>query len=142
MELKGLVGEHVLDAVDFSSEQVKTWGNYFENCQVMRFRLDGNIYVAIEDPEDGYRSCMRDLAIAEDELMKNVFVPTKVIGRYKDRVFYNESDILELVDVGTGKVVLEVGTDYTDDYYPSFVASFLPENMTCNIKNKAEENNG
>ncbi len=29
-------------------------------------------------------------------------------------------------------VVLEVGTDNSDDYYPSFVANFQPENMATN----------
>ena len=74
MELKELVGEHMLDAVDFSDEQVKTWGDQFEACQVMRFRLDGKVYVAVEDPSDGYRSCMNDLAVADDATMKNTFL--------------------------------------------------------------------
>ena len=39
---------------------------------------------------------------------------------------------LELLDCKTGKTVLEVGTENTDDYYPCFVANWSPENMACN----------
>jgi len=133
MELKELVGEHMLDAVDFSDEQVKTWGDQFEACQVMRFRLDGKVYVAVEDPSDGYRSCMNDLAVADDATMKNTFSPVKVIGRHREEGKYdNADDVLELIDAGTGKLALEVGTNNTDDYYPCFVAAFHPEALTPN----------
>lgn len=104
MELKALTGEHLLDAVDFSNEQVKMWGEQYEDCQVMRFRLDGNVYVATEDPDDGYRSHMKNLTIAENATMKNVFEPVKVIGRHRDKGGYNDSaDVLELIDAGPAR---------------------------------------
>ena len=34
MELQDLVGEHWLDAVDFSHEEVATWGDRFESCEM------------------------------------------------------------------------------------------------------------
>ena len=132
MELKDLVGEHMLDAVDFSDEQVKTWGENFAACQVMRFRLDGRVYTATEDPDDGYRSSMREITVG-DWSMTNVFQPVRVIGRHRTAGEYgHSSDVLELIDAGTGQTVIEVGTDNDDDYYPSFVASFRPEAMTPN----------
>lgn len=133
MELKDLVGEHLLDAVDFSDEKVKTWGDEYEACQVMRFRLDGKCYTATEDPSDGYRSSMRELAVSDDAEMKNVFEPLKVVGRHRTKREYgDEDDVLELIDVVTGKTVIEVGTCSVDDYYPGFVASFHPEAMAHN----------
>lgn len=134
MELKELVGEHILDAVDFSNEQVKTWGDSFKACQVVRFRLDGKVYIATEDPDDGYRSSMEDLTVG-DWQMTNIFPALRVIGRYRTKGSYSGTDdVLELVDVGTGNTVLEVGTENVDDYYPGFVASFHPEAMTPNAK--------
>ena len=134
MELSELVGEYMLDAVDFSDEQVKTWGDQFEACQVMRFRLDGKCYTATEDPGDGYRSSMRELAVSDDAVMKNVFAPLKVIGRHRTKGSYgDQDDILELIDAVTGQTVIEVGTASVDDYYPSFVASFSPEAMAHNV---------
>jgi hypothetical protein len=133
MELSDLVGEHMLDAVDSSNEQVKTWGDQFEDCSVLRFRLDGKVYVATEDPDDGYRSSMRDLVVLPDDtIMHNTFAPQRVVGRYRNKSDYNEADVLELVDAVTGLIVLEVGTDNTDDYYPWFVGNFHPQNMACN----------
>lgn len=131
VEFDCLIGEHVLDAVDSSTERVKTWGDSFEDANVIRFRLDGKVYTAVEDPDDGYRSSMERLYIADDPI-KNVFPPCKVLVRKKADEAYGSNDTLEMLDVVTGKVVLEVGTDNSDDYYPSFVAAFHPENMAVN----------
>lgn len=128
MELKDLVGEHILDAVDFQNDQVKDWGDHFIDCQVMRFRLGGVVYSVVENPDDGYRSSMREIVISDNAVMKNVFPPGRVVGRY----YGDTDDKLELIDVKTGGTVLEAGTDNSDDYYPSFVASFHPEAMATN----------
>lgn len=133
MELKDLVGEHTLDAVDFSTERLPTYGDKLEDCNVMRFRLDGVVYVAIEDPEDGYRSSMKELKIDDAKTMTNVFPPIKVIGKHRtEGEFSGEDDVLELIDAVTGKIVIEVGTDDIDDYYPGFVSNFRPEAMVTN----------
>ena len=133
MELNELVGEHMLDAVDFSNEQVKTWGDEFEFCQVVRFRLDGKCYIATEDPGDSYRSSMRELTVIDEAEMNNVFAPLKVIGRHRTEGRYGyQDDVLELIDAVTGRIVLEVGTESVDDYYPGFVSSFHPEAMAHN----------
>lgn len=135
MELKELTGEYTLDAVDFSNEQLKTWGEKFTYCQVMRFRLNGKVYVAVEDPDDGYRSHMNDLTIAQDATMKNVFPLVRVIGRHRKKSYDGcwVDDVLELINAENGQLVLEVGTESTDDYYPCFLASFYPEALTPNV---------
>lgn len=135
MELQDLCGKHTLDAVDFSQESHKRWGDEYEDCEVCRFRLDGIVYAAIEDPDDGYRSCMRDLKIDDGAVMQSVFPAIEVVGTYRTKSEWSgQDDVLELIDAVTGKVVLEVGTSNCDDYYPSFVASFHPENMITNAE--------
>jgi hypothetical protein len=131
---ESLVGEHDLDAVDESTEQVKKWyGDTFEDANCIRFRLDGKVYTAIEDPSDGYRSSMEKLFVSEDHQMRNVFAPVRVLARLCDKGEYgSHADLLQLLDVKNGKVILEVGTDNDDDYYPGFVASWKPENMAVN----------
>lgn len=140
-QLTDLVGPRHLDAVDFDTEKMKEfYGDGYEDCSVCRFRLDGIVYVAIEDPSDGYRSSMRGLITPNNPAMKNVFPPVKVIGRMRtEGEFGGLDDVLELVDAFTDKVVLEVGTDNCDDYYPRFVASFHPENMATNANIVAAE---
>lgn len=103
-----------------------------EDSNVCRFRINGTVYVVIEDPDDGYRSCMSELKVLKSSEMGNVFTPIEVVGIYRDKRRYWSCNILELVDINNGKTVLEVGTDNTEDYYPSFVAHFSPENMSTN----------
>ena len=129
--LDSLIGEHMLDAVDTSTDKVKTWGDRFEDANCLRFRLDGKVYTAVEDPNDGYRSNMGGLYESEEH-MRNVFPPCRVLARKSENQKYQVDDTLELIDVVTGKVVLRVGTDNTDDYYPYFVAEWNPQNMVGN----------
>jgi hypothetical protein len=127
--LEDLVGEHLLSAVDMDTEQVQQWDDCFEDCQVIRFRLDGKTYTAVEDPSDGYRSSMKYIAVTDDPI-KNSFAPVRVLARMKPNDdYYYVNDVLEFIYLGNGQVVLEVGTRNVDDYYPSFVGSFYPENM-------------
>lgn len=134
-KLTDLVGKHTLDAVDFSTESRKRWSDEYEDCEVCRFRLNGTVYAAVEDPDDGYRSSMRELIVDQHAKLQNVFPAIEVVGVHRTKGKYSgEDDVLELIDTTTGKVVLEVGTDNVDDYYPGFVASFHPENMVTNAR--------
>ena len=132
---ESLLGEHTLDAVDTSTEQIKDYCDRLESANCIRFRLDGKIYVALEDPDDGYRSAMEKLFVQDGE-MRNVFPPIKVLARRRPNGRYAECDILELVDTANGQVVLAVGTDNSDDYYPWFVAEWKPQNMAQNKNRK------
>jgi hypothetical protein len=131
MKLDDLVGRHTLSGVDFESETVYDRNDL--DSMVCHFVLDGIVYAAIEDPSDGYRSAMQDLIISKKKA-KNKFKPIKVFAHMAHGK-YSQDDkyILELYDEKTGKLVMEVGTDSSDAYYPSFVANFSPENMACNI---------
>lgn len=133
VELTDLVGAGKLDAVDFGTESRKRWNDDYEDCQVCRFRLNGTVYVAVEDPDDGYRSNLGELLVQRGAKLSNVFQKCKVVGVYREGDWRRKKDIVEFIDTTTGKVVLEIGTDNTDDYYPSFVASFHPENMASNV---------
>lgn len=137
--LTDLLGERMLDAVDFTCEKIHQYSDEYEDASVCRFRLDGVVYMAVEDPNDGYRSSLGSLIVPNDKTMGNVFPPVAVIGRMMADDEYEKHDVLEFVDAFTGKVVLEVGTANTNDYYPSFVASFHPEAMATNADKAAHE---
>jgi hypothetical protein len=131
IELNSLVGARQLSGVDFESQEVEgCWG--METAEVCRFCLDGEIYVAVQNPSDGYRSSMRELVRAPSDVMKNSFAPVPVFCLHRESSGYDAADILEVYDIKTAKLVLRVGTDRTDDYYPTFIASFTPENMAPN----------
>ena len=128
MELKDLVGEHVLTGVDFTEEKsTDTWGADISN--VCRFVLDGIIYTAIEDPEDGWRSSMKELVVGSAKPMTNTFEAHRVVCSMRDA---HDDDILVVVDAVTGKTVLEVGTSSVSDWYPCFVSDYHPENLAAN----------
>lgn len=130
--LESLVGEHELSGVDMTEEDMPTsYGGGDYHGSVCRFILDGKTYTACEDDNDGYRSAMKSLT--EGGEVRNQFAPQRVLCsmRYEDE-YGNKDETLVMRDMITGKEVLEVGTDNTDDYYPSFVSNFQPENMACN----------
>jgi len=124
MELKNLVGTHKLTAVEFD-----TVYNEDDVVAALLFTLDGVTYRATEDPNDGYRSMFDELKIVNTYL-PNTFTPVEVEVRLR----HSESEyILEFVDVLSNLVVMELGTNNTDDYYPYCVLYWDPKNLFTNI---------
>ena len=131
MELKDLVGEHELSGVDTTTERVKQYGDYYEDFKVVRFVIDGKTYKATENPDDGYRYYLKELEVTYEKVTNN-FPPQKIVGKMKDDSDWERNDTIQFIDATTGKVVLEVGTDNTDDYYPYCVLRWSPENLAIN----------
>ena len=131
MELKDLVGTHVLTAVDMNIDSLPQdiRRDVYENANVINFELDGVTYAVVEDPEDSYRSSMREILVVQYTI-GNRFTPCKV--KCKMRGGYSGEDILDMRDVITGEIVLSVGTERVGRYYPCFIAEFTPENMIIN----------
>lgn len=126
IELNSLVGKRMLSGVDIETH---TDEDGDEEGQAIIFILDGIAYRVEEDPEDGYRSSMKSLTQLSASSVDNRFPAIPVIGKMhigND----GEEDYFELYDVHNMKVVLSVGTDYSDDYYPGFVANWSPENVS------------
>lgn len=133
MTFEDLVGNHVLSGIETGSMKYDDgWDN--GDCNYVKFMLDGTIYLAVEDPEDGYRSCCRDLIV--EHTVPKVAIPN--IDVVCSMMPYNDewsevNDVLIITDAVTGKVILEIGTTNTNDYYPYFHFEYHPENMACNI---------
>jgi len=133
IKLKSLVGKHKLSGVDFENKSVilYEWSD-LEYCQVVRFCLDGKTYMAVQDPSDGYRSCMKHCLVVP-EMPKNKFEEVEVYGVMKGEGEYNENDVIQFYDTITNKIILEIGTSNANDYYPFWVAKWSPENLCLNI---------
>lgn len=122
MELKDLIGKHLLSGVQF--------GTYDESSTI-DFILDDQIISVVEDSEDGYRSSMSDIILnREDIVITNKFSPVEVIGEL-------DEDVVSFIDIITRKIVLSVGTDYTDSWYPCFIGEWVPENLCLNQNNNS-----
>lgn len=139
MELKDLQGKATLSAVDLGSIRVpdryENDGRTFHDCDACYFRLNGTLYAAVEDQNDGYRSSMRELYIDPHTNVINEFPEVAVFCIHHsggDECSYDSHDLLSIYDLETSKLVLRVGTRNADDYYPSFVARFDPTAMSIN----------
>lgn len=132
VEFESLIGERILDAVD-ETEVVfrEKWMLRDEKSCAIRFRLDGITYIAVEDPQDDYRSSMRCLLLTPEDPV-NVFFPCSVRVQMTPDDDHQRNHSIEMIDAITGKLVLKVGTDNWDDYYPYFVGYFDPKAMAAN----------
>jgi hypothetical protein len=129
MELKDLVGPHEM------LQAARPGINHpFDGSKDgIAFCLDDKVYLAFEDDNDGYRSCMGALFVADAEaynLWSPDYIRRKVVCRHltqnNDKYDTSPCDILEVIDVENGHCWLRVGTENIDDYYPSFIAVWTP----------------
>lgn len=145
ISLTDLVGEFELSGVSRDNAQMSNeWDeNQYEDCQIMSFILNGVTFTAVESPDDGYRSHMRNILV-ERFFVSNKFQPVKVYTIYRTNnnhiqddgwMLYEECDILEFYDKENNKLIMRIGTKNTDSFYPYFVAEWIPENMAINSKN-------
>jgi hypothetical protein len=131
-ELKDLTGVHWLSGVDLSEEMYpEQYSGKPASTEVMRFVLDGVTFRVVEDPNDGYRSSMREIGISLDKV-QNMFEPCEVYCAYKDNSTGQACDLLEMRSITSDQIVVIVGTQASDDYYPSFISTYLPENLSAN----------
>jgi hypothetical protein len=130
IELNSLVGKHILSGVDRQTIHPE-----YEDAEQINFVLDGKTYTATQKREDGYRSCMKDLILSDIPVINN-FPDVEVMATMRSKGFY-VNEILEFYDIQNGKLLLAIGTENTNDYYPMWVAKFHPENIHYN-----EERNG
>lgn len=131
MELSDLVGYHKLSGVDTGVMAYEDSYGDCVDCNFVKFALDGVFYLAVEDPEDGYRSRCRELVISE-EAPRFSFPPQAVECYMKDGDPDYGCDVLVMKDEITDEIVLEVGTGDYNDWYPYCHFEYHPEGMACN----------
>lgn len=136
MKLRDLVGTHLMTGVETGTIERDCWWNKSDNCNYVKFELDGATYMAVEDPNDGYRSCCDELEIVDEKCkieLPNVLVKCKM--REDSNVDgWNEekNDILEFYDLNNKKMFMAVGTSYIDNYRQYFVFEYTPDLLSYN----------
>lgn len=121
-----LVGEHLFSGIDVSEEKYEG-----QSCEVINFILDDITYKVIENPSDGWRSYLGDIKISNEKIL-NTFPPQKVIIKKKKSDKYQTNNTIQFFDAINKKLILEIGTDNADDWYPYCVMEYHPENMEIN----------
>jgi len=127
VDFDSILGKHVLDTAVI--ESVITHENtYYEDSNRFAFGLDGKVFVATEDPSDGYRSYLKSFEVTDDTSFIKGAAPIKrkvLVTRMSDD--YNSvNDVLVFTDVETGHIWMRIGTANTDDYYPYCVLDWHP----------------
>ena len=125
MELKDLVGIHELSGLDQATFDA---GYGYDDAVAFHLILDDITYKIMEDPCDGYRSYLGEITVCTDNVT-NKFPPQIVEGKMSTDAY---RDVIIFTDIYTDKIVLEIGTDNCDDYYPCCVMNWQPENLAIN----------
>lgn len=129
-------GVHYLSG--FDEITVNTW---HEDANGVALCIDGVYYGAHEDPDDGYRSYGCFYKIESDFKGTNKFPPQKVIVKNVHDTASEEVNGMILWELDykgvkitneDGELILEVGTDYADSYYPRAYCHWHPENLPIN----------
>lgn len=104
--------------------------------------LDDEMYIAYHDPDDGYRSYAGIRKATAEEAAKiniiNKFPPQEVLSSsYRETIeedgwCQRDAETFRLTNC-RGDLVLEVSTDFSDDYYPCGHVGYHPENLPINL---------
>lgn len=133
--LESLRGLRMLDARGefVSAEPADDWRD--RDARVVILRLDGTLYWFQEDPDDGYRSSMSHVRIADARDLPDgclaTFEPRLVNCELRtkpedEHSWISRDEVLFGIDEATGMVLFEIGTENLDDYYPYFVSRWTP----------------
>lgn len=130
-EFTELIGLHKLSGLETSVEKLSDHGYGYDNGTYIYFILDGVTYLCTENPGDGYRSSMGSFEVVTEYAVRNTFPEQLVFGKMRPDG-YDRNDTIEFFDAESGNLVLALGTDAFDDWYPTFIFSWHPENMAIN----------
>jgi len=139
-------GLHVLSGIKTDIEISMHWGD--EQTTATIILMDGIRYVMYDDPEDGWRSSGRLYQVNDEleeyldkksvkKLQEETLYPipdekVKVQYREEHKGYDNDNEYYEFCNAETGELILRIGTENYNDWYPCAVFSYNPENLSCN----------
>lgn len=94
------------------------------------FCINGFTCTAFENPEDGYRSSLSCLVLREGNHCSTKFQAVALRPDFNATGLDGAETVafmLNLLHPSTKEIALSVGTDYSDDYYPFFIAYHDPQ---------------
>jgi len=124
-------GKHEFSGIEPFQYQDK-YGNTRDGYYVI---IDNVVYAFEIDHDDGWRS-YGNIYIPEKisvYSIKNRFLAQSVIiMQYHREHTDGNKHFYTITDAETGKTILEIGTDYTESFYPMAICHYYPENMAIN----------
>lgn len=136
-DISDLCGSRKLTGIDRATEsRTGECSNSYEDVEVCRLEMDGVVYEFSEDPDDGYRSQHYGPTKIDTPLV-NTFAPIAVVCTHVEESTFGfskgDADVLRVVNAKTGAVILDVGTNDIDDYYPSWICNFSAEALGVSV---------
>lgn len=128
-------GKHYLTAVFTYSYE-----GWESNGDGVILILDGDIYYCYENPDDGYRSySVIEKAKSLDEIKCDHQLPTFPPQEVYVKFTYKKDELGDpswecLITNEYNELILKVGTDNYEDYYPMAIFEYHPENLPINKK--------
>lgn len=95
---------------------------------------ENKVVMIFENESDGYRSSATEPFVSNGPMYEivdpNYIRVPVLVSELTDNNY--TCDGLQMQDRRNGKVILRVGTQNSDDYYPSFVSEWSPQNIAGN----------
>lgn len=110
---------------------------FCEDANGAALQLGEKTIFVFEDPSDDYRSCASDPLIVNAPIYSFGCDPDYIripvtVQKLEPLESYEESEGIQLIDRRNGKIILRLGTDNSNDYYPCFVSEWVPQNIADN----------
>jgi len=121
--------KYFVDPNDMIGEEFEFFG-----ANLNEFKINGIIYEAVEDEDDGLRSMMSGILKKEEEEADGIFFDQPIASVCLEGCYDNYFEGFQLVDTDDGHIWLRFGTDYNDDYYPCFVFEYNPKDPEGEIQ--------
>lgn len=102
----------------------------------LRSATETKTVFVFENPNDGYRSSAAEPMICAEPMYSFGCDPQYIRVPVRVQVmtpleYHTSASGIELIDTRNDLVILRVGTDNNDDYYPSFAAEWMPQNVAA-----------
>lgn len=131
-------GLYELSGVGYFTEIDDWTGDYIETIVLI---LNGVNYGISEDKNDGYRSYGRFnvLTSLPTNIQMTEFPPQRVkvysthLKEFDEDSYYGtEKSYITIYNSKDDSLIAEVGTDYSDSYYPCAIFRWYPQNLPIN----------
>ncbi len=111
-------GDHIQDLLKKSNE----WSDHTEILGGLE--INNVVFALLLDPSDGYRSYSSSALVLPSTALKTRIPRVPVFFKPAEKSSYDadisiSSSLIDAVSVDTNQVLLKMGTDYSDNYYPS-----------------------
>jgi hypothetical protein len=128
--LESFIGLRTLRAI--GQAMITSEGYPHDTVQQIVIDVDGILYEFTEGSNDGLRSSLGSLRSVRTtpHRMAVIDPPLVVHFHHRARGDRDGADCIYAINERTGLVVLDIGTDNIDDYYPSFIFSWDPVGWT------------